>query len=203
MMARPLAQGDTLVAATHNAGKLRELRALAEPCGVRLVAAAELGLAEPDETEADFCGNARLKAQAAARAAGLPALADDSGFCVAGLGGAPGVLSARWAGAGRDFAAAMARVHAALGDNPDRRAWFACALCLGFPDGETATFFGRVEGNLVWPPRGEHGFGYDPIFQPLGATLTYGEMAAAAKAVTSHRARAMAQLRAAFFAGRG
>jgi XTP/dITP diphosphohydrolase len=170
---------------------------LLAPFGVRLVSAADLGLPEPEETAADFAGNARLKALAAAGASGLPALADDSGFCVAALGGAPGVFSARWAGPEKDFAAAMARVAREAGAAEDRRAWFVCALCLAWPEGRTATFLGRVEGNWVWPPRGELGFGYDPIFVPLGGMLTYGEMDPAAKHATSHRARAMTQFRSA------
>ena len=193
-MARRLAAGARLVLASHNKGKLREIAALMAPHGVAAISAADLGLPEPGETAPDFAGNARLKALAAAQAAGLPALADDSGFCVAARDSAPGVLSARWAGPDKDFAAAMTRVHAALGDAEDRRAWFVCALCLAWPDGETATFLGRVEGSVVWPPRGANGFGYDPIFVPAGGALTYGEMAAEAKHAGSHRARAMAQL---------
>ncbi len=142
-------------------------------------------------------GNARLKALAAARASGLPSLADDSGFCVAALGGAPGVVSARWAGAARDFGAAMARVRREVGEAADRRAWFVCALCLGWPDGQTDSFFARVDGGLAWPPRGENGFGYDPIFVPAGCTLTFGEMTHEAKEAISHRARAFAQFAAA------
>ena len=196
-MARRLAAGSRLVLASHNKGKLREIAELMAPHGVHAISAAALGLPEPEETAPDFAGNARLKALAAARGAGLPALADDSGFCVAGLGGQPGVLSARWAGPEKDFAAAMARVQAELGDAADRRAWFVCALCLAWPDGETATFLGRVEGNFTWPPRGGHGFGYDPVFTPAGGSQTYGEMAPAEKHASSHRARAMAQLVAA------
>jgi XTP/dITP diphosphohydrolase len=188
-----LLEGTRLVLASHNAGKLREIAELLAPYGIDLVSAGTLGLAEPEETAPDFAGNARLKASLAANASGLPALADDSGFCVAALGGAPGVLSARWAGPDKDFAAAMARVHALTGDAADRRAWFVCTLCLAWPGGKTATFLGRVEGQMVWPPRGDRGFGYDPLFVPQGGTLTYGEMDPAAKHATSHRARAMAQ----------
>ncbi len=193
-MARRLARGARLVMATHNQGKLREIVALLEPHGVDVVSAAALGLAEPAEPAPDFIGNARIKALAASEASGLPALADDSGFCVAALGGAPGVLSARWAGPGKDFAAAMARVHAELGETADRRAWFTCVLTLAWPDGETASFLGRAEGSLVWPPRGTGGFGYDPMFVPSGGSLTYGEMAPGEKHATSHRARAFAAL---------
>jgi len=198
-MTRRLAQGARLLLASHNAGKLREIAELVAPHGIGVVSAAELGLPEPEETATDFVGNARIKALAGARGAGLPALADDSGFCVAALGGAPGVYSARWAGPSRDFAAAMARVNREMGDTPDRRAWFVCALCLAWPDGETATFVGRVDGEAVWPPRGEHGFGYDPMFLPAGSAQTFGEMAPAAKHAISHRARAFAQLLAACF----
>jgi XTP/dITP diphosphohydrolase len=196
-MARRLERGARLVLASHNAGKLAELADLFAPFGVSLVSAGALGLPEPEETAPDFVGNARLKAVAASSASGLPALADDSGFCVAALGGAPGVVSARWAGPEKNFLAAMQRVQRECGANPDRRAWFVCALCLAWPDGETASFFGRVEGSLVWPPRGGLGFGYDPMFAPSGGALTYGEMAPAKKHATSHRARAMAQLAAA------
>ncbi len=198
-MARHLARGARLVLASHNPGKLREIAELVRPHGVTVIAAAELGLPEPEETAADFVGNARIKAVAAATASGLPALADDSGFCVAALGGAPGVYSARWAGEGRDFAAAMARVNTEIGANPDRRAWFVCALCLAWTDGETATFVGRVDGQAGWPPRGDKGFGYDPIFLAQGAGETFGEMEPARKHAVSHRARAFAQLVAACF----
>lgn len=193
-MARRLEPGARLVLASHNPGKLAEIAALVRPHGVSVVAAGELGLPVPDETADNFVGNAGIKALAAARGAGLPALADDSGFCVAALGGAPGAHSARWAGAERDFAAAMARVNAEMGANPDRRAWFVCALCLAWPDGATATFVGRVDGEAVWPPRGERGFGYDPMFVPLGADQTFGEMEPDQKHAISHRARAFAQL---------
>ena len=198
-MARRLAAGSRLVIASHNPGKLREIAELIAPHRVDCVSAAVLGLPEPPETAPDFIGNARLKALAAARAAQQPALADDSGFCVAALGGAPGLLSARWAGPAKDFSHAMRRVHAELGEAADRRAWFACALCLGWPDGETATFLGRVEGAAIWPPRGERGFGYDPMFVPQGGAATYGELDPAEKHATSHRARAFAQLLAACF----
>ena len=194
-MTRRLVAGARVVLATHNAGKLRELAELMAPRGIGLVSAGELGLPEPAEDAPDFAGNARLKALAATTT-GLPALADDSGFCVAALGGAPGVHSARWAGPGRDFAAAMQRVHLAM-DGPDSRAWFISALCLAWPDGHTATFVGRSPGTAVWPPRGGHGFGYDPMFQPAGHDRTYGEMNPAEKHATNHRARAVAQLFAA------
>ncbi len=194
-MIRTLRPGDTIVLASHNPGKLRELEPMMTPFGVTVVSAGALGLPEPDETEPDFAGNARLKALAAATASGLPAMADDSGFCVAALGGAPGVLSARWAGPGKDFTAAMQRVHDEAGQ--DGRAWFMCALSLAWSDGESATFLGRVDGHTVWPPRGGLGFGYDPMFVPAGSGLSYGEMDPALKHATSHRARAFAAFRAA------
>ncbi len=174
--ARRLRRGERLVVATHNAGKLREIAALLLPCEVETVSAGALGLPEPEETATTFADNARLKARVAARAANLPALADDSGFSAAALGGAPGVVSARWAGPDKDFAAAMRRVWDEMAGCEDRRAWFTCALCLAWPDGEQATFVGRVEGSVTWPPRGSHGFGYDPLFVPLGEAETYGEM---------------------------
>lgn len=189
--------GPKLVLATHNPGKLVEIADLLRPLSIEVVSAGELGLPEPEEDAPDFVGNAQLKALASARGSGLPALSDDSGFCVAALGGAPGVYSARWAGPGKDFAVAMERVHCELSDNADRRAWFMCALCLAWPGGETATFLGRAGGTLIWPPRGRLGFGYDPIFVPHGEVLTYGEMEPSAKHASSHRARAMSQLLAA------
>ena len=191
---RRLIHGDRLVLATHNPGKVRELAEMLRPHGIEVVSAGALGLPEPVEDAPDFVGNARLKALSAAQASGLPALADDSGFSVAALGGAPGVLSARWAGPGKDFAAAMARVHREMAGHADRRAWFTCALSLAWADGVTATFLGRAEGTVAWPPRGGRGFGYDPMFVGLGSTETYGEMDPARKHATSHRARAMAQL---------
>lgn len=195
-MARHLAPGSRLVLASHNRGKLAEIGELLAPHGVEAVAASALGLPEPEETADDFVGNARIKALAAALASGLAALADDSGFSLAALGGAPGIHAARWAGPARDFPGAMAEVARRLGDNPDRRAWFTCALTLAWPDGETASFLGRVEGEMVWPPRGKRGFGYDPIFAPHGSAETYGEMAPETKHIDSHRARAFAALRA-------
>jgi XTP/dITP diphosphohydrolase len=187
-----LGRGDRLVLASHNTGKLREIEALLMPFGVVVLSAGSLGLSEPDETEPDFAGNARLKAVAAASASQMPALADDSGFCVAALGGAPGVLSARWAGPDKDFAAAMARVNDQAGGTS--HAWFVCALCLAWPAGPTATYLGRVDGRMCWPPRGGLGFGYDPMFVPVGSASSYGEMDPAAKHASSHRARAFSSL---------
>lgn len=196
-MARRLTPGTRLVIATHNPGKLREIDELLRPHGFAVVSAGALGLPEPAEDAPDFVGNARLKALAATQARGLPALADNSGFCVAALDGRPGVFSARWAGAEKDFDAAMARVHAELGEARDRRAWFIAVLCLAWPDGHTETFEGRVDGTAIWPPRGTRGFGYDPMFLPDGATETFGEMVPDTKHAVSHRARAFGQLLAA------
>jgi non-canonical purine NTP pyrophosphatase (RdgB/HAM1 family) len=193
-MPRRFTRGQTLVLASHNKGKLREIEALLHPMGIEVVSAGDLGLPEPAEDAPDFAGNARIKALAAAQASGLPALSDDSGFCVAALGGAPGVLSARWAGPSKDFAQAMATVHERMADNPDRRAWFIAALCLAWPDGHTETFLGRIDGTVAWPPRGDKGFGYDPMFQPEGDDRTFGEFDPAEKHAVSHRARAFAQL---------
>jgi len=198
-MARKLTRGARLVLASHNPGKLREIEDLLHPFGIDVVSAGALGLPEPIEDAPDFTGNARIKALAAARGSGLPALSDDSGFCVAALGGAPGVFSARWAGPSKDFGPAMARVNRELGDTADRRAWFIAALCLGWPDGHTETFMGRVDGTVVWPPRGDRGFGYDPIFLPSGSRQTFGEIDPERKHAVSHRARAFAQLVSACF----
>ncbi|MDB5374769.1 MAG: non-canonical purine pyrophosphatase [Belnapia sp.] len=198
-MARRLAPG-RLVLATHNAGKLREVAALLTPYGMDVVSVGQLGLPEPAETEDSFLGNAGIKALAAARAAGLPALADDSGFSVASLGGDPGVRTADWAelpDGTRDYAMAMAKVAALAAPFADRRAWFSCALVLAWPDGHTEGFEGRVEGSWVQPPRGDRGFGYDPMFLPAGHAETFGEMDPAAKHAMSHRARAFALLSAA------
>jgi non-canonical purine NTP pyrophosphatase (RdgB/HAM1 family) len=193
-MARPLDPGSRLVLASHNPGKLAEIRELLLPWDIHVVAAGDLGLPEPEETEPTFSGNARLKAQAAAEASHLPALADDSGFCVDALGGAPGIYSARWAGPAKDFALAMRRVHDEAGEPADRGAFFISVLCLAWPDGHYEVFEGRVEGEWVWPPRGKRGFGYDPMFRPHGEQETYGEMDPARKTATSHRARAFAAL---------
>ena len=186
--------------ATHNPGKVREIAALLGPFGMDVVAAGDLGLPEPEETGTTFRANAELKALASATASGLPALADDSGLCVDALDGAPGIYSARWAGASKDFGAAMAKVHDEMtarggGDT----AHFVCALSLAWPDGHVETFEGRIDGSLVWPPRGTLGFGYDPVFVPEGMTETFGEIDPDAKHAMSHRARAFAQLVAACF----
>lgn len=191
--------GDRLLVATHNSGKLEEISALLRPLGVAAVGAAELGLPEPAETEATFVGNARIKAHAASRAAGLPALADDSGIEVAALGGAPGVHTADWAQTprGRDFVQAMARTWQLLeaaGAPEPRRARFCCTLVLAWPDGHDEVFEGAVEGRIVWPMRGTQGHGYDPVFLPDGHDVTFGEMDRWAKNRISHRAVAFRKL---------
>lgn len=190
-----------ILVASHNEGKVKEIRALLDPFGVETVSAAELDLPEPEETGTTFKANAELKALAAATAADMPALSDDSGLAVDALAGEPGIYSARWAetGEGRDFAFAMQRVEKELGainGGPDgnRNARFVCALTLAWPDGHMETFEGEVKGGLVWPGRGTWGFGYDPIFVPNGHRLTFGEMDPAAKHAISHRADAFAQL---------
>ena len=201
-MPRPLT--GKVVIATHNAGKLREMRDLLEPFGIEAVSAGELGLPVPAETGHMFSENAAIKAHAAAKATGLPALSDDSGLCVDALDGAPGLFSADWAGPDKDFAAAMARLERELarrGIGPDRRrAHFVAALVVAWPDGHEELFEGRVFGRVVWPPRGSQGFGYDPMFQPDSAEVTFGEMSPDEKhgidweapepRAMSHRARA-------------
>ncbi len=198
MIKRKLQPGP-LVAATHNAGKVRELKDLFEPAGLVVRSAIELGLDEPEETEMTFTGNALLKARAAAIATGEPALSDDSGLSVTALGGQPGIYSARWAGEPRDFGRAMEKVQAALNDigAEDRSAKFVCALAVVWPDGEEVVFEGEVHGTLVWPPRGDRGFGYDPMFVATGKSVTFGEMDPAKKHGMSHRADAFKKLRAA------
>lgn len=190
---------DRLVIASHNDGKLREIQALLEPFAVEIISAKALDLPEPDETGDSFIANAELKALAASRACGLPALADDSGLCVNGLGGAPGIYSARWAGPAKDFGMAMARIQRELGDAADRSAYFICALSVAWADGHIRSFEGRVDGSIVWPARGHRGFGYDPIFQAQDMIQTFGEMDPDAKHAISHRARAFASLVADLF----
>ncbi len=193
-----LVQSVRLVVATHNPGKVPEIAALLDG-RFQLVSAGELGLPEPEETEATFVGNAVLKARAAAQASGLIAIADDSGLSVTALGGAPGVRSARWAEVGgrRDFAAAMARVERELAGAVDHRAWFTSALAVAWPDGPVVAVEGEVHGTLTFPGRGRNGFGYDPIFTPAGGKRTFGEMLHAEKEAISHRAVAFAKLKAA------
>ena len=197
-MALKLEPGARLVVATHNPGKAVEIAAILEN-RFSLVTASELGLAEPDETETTFMGNALLKARAAAEASGLIALADDSGLSAAALDGAPGIFSARWAGPGKDFSLAMAKVEARVEEagSEDLSCWFTCALAVAWPDGPAVVVEGRVDGTLTFPGRGTLGFGYDPIFTPLGRGQTFGEMAPAAKDAMSHRALAFAKLKAA------
>jgi XTP/dITP diphosphohydrolase len=192
-----LERGARLVVASHNPGKVREIAELLAPYGIEAVAAAALGLSEPEETGTTFAENARLKAVAAAKAARLPALADDSGLEVDVLNGSPGVHSARWAGAAKDFGVAMQRLASEIETHggwtsPGPRANFICLLCLAWPDGEARLFGGNVFGHLVWPPRGSRGFGYDPMFIADGEQVTFGEMEPTAKHAISHRARAFA-----------
>ena len=191
-MPRPFTD-DRLVIASHNRGKVEEISALLMPFRIAALAAASLGIPEPEETGDSFEANAALKAGAAAEASGLPALADDSGLVVPALGGAPGIYSARWAGPTKDFRIAMARVHREL-DEQDRSALFVAVLALAWPDGNLEQFRGEVTGALVWPPRGERGFGYDPMFVPDGGEATFGEIQPAQKHRISHRARAFAKL---------
>jgi XTP/dITP diphosphohydrolase len=190
-----------LVIASHNPGKVDEIAALVAPFDTVIVAAAPLGIPEPEETGDTFEANAALKARAAVEAAGLPALADDSGLVVPALGGAPGIYSARWAGPAKDFRAAMERVNRELGDG-DRSASFVAVLALAWPDGHVELFRGEVSGTLTWPPRGDRGFGYDPMFIPVGGALTFGELDPAEKHRISHRARAFAKLVEGCFQGR-
>jgi len=193
---------DTLVLATHNQGKLREIKELLADRQIEVLSAAALGLDEPEETETSFTGNARLKARAAAQATSLPALADDSGLVVEALNGDPGIYSARWAGPEKDFAMAMQQVEQKLAESgsDDRRAHFICSLSLVWPDGFDVTVEGRVDGTLVWPPRGSNGFGYDPMFIADGYDQTFGEMDPALKHAIGHRADAFDQLLRACFA---
>jgi XTP/dITP diphosphohydrolase len=198
-----------LVIATHNAGKLPEMSALLMPYGMQVVSAGELGLPEPEETGTTFAKNALIKAHAAARGSGLPAFADDSGLCVAALGGAPGVYTADWAermtyegGPGRDWYMAMGKVEgklAELGADADRSAYFISTLALAWPDGHAQVFEGRAPGSLTWPPRGKMGFGYDPVFVPEGYSETFAELGTEGKQRLSHRAAAFANLVAASF----
>jgi XTP/dITP diphosphohydrolase len=208
-MRRPLT--GKAVIATHNAGKLREMQELLAPFGVEAVSAAELGLPVPAETGHMFAENAAIKAHAAAQATGLPAISDDSGLCVDALDGAPGLFTADWAGPNKDFAAAMGRVERELqkrgvAEHGNRKAHFVSALVIAWPDGHEELFEGRVFGHVVWPPRGNEGFGYDPMFQPEGLTETFGEISREAKhgidwgkpepEALSHRARAFLSLAA-------
>jgi XTP/dITP diphosphohydrolase len=187
-------EGNKLVIASHNQGKVREIGELLAPYGVETVSAGDLGLPEPVEDGLTFIANAEIKALAAATASGIPALADDSGLEVDALGGEPGIYSARWAGPSKDFSVAMAAVNEKLGDTTNRKANFTCALTLAWPDGHMESFEGKVFGDLTWPMRGEKGFGYDPVFIPTGHTVTFAEMEPAEKHAMSHRAHAFKQL---------
>ena len=191
--------GGRLVVASHNQGKVREIRELLASFKADVISAGELNLPEPEETESTFIGNAKLKALAAAKASGLPALSDDSGLAVSALDGAPGIYSARWAGPSKDFTAAMLRVEKEMAGTADRSAKFVCALALCWPDSHCEVFEGEVHGTLSFPPRGTKGFGYDPIFVPVDLETTFAEMEPAAKHAMSHRARAFAQLVASCF----
>lgn len=191
--------GSKLIIASHNKGKVREIGELLAPFGVETVSAGDLDLPEPIEDGLTFVANAEIKAIAAAKAAGMPALADDSGLEVAALDGEPGIYSARWAGPSKDFAVAMEAVNEKLGDTGNRGANFTCALTLAWPDGHMESFEGKVYGDLTWPKRGEKGFGYDPIFIPTGHDVTFAEMEPADKHAMSHRANAFAQLICACF----
>lgn len=202
---------ETLVIATHNAGKLKEISALLAPFGMNCISAGSLGLPEPAETGTTFVENALIKARAAAEGSGLPALADDSGLCVDALGGRPGVYTADWAErqwfegpVGRDWYMAMGKVEGLLaeqGPEVDRSGWFACVLAIAWPDGTSAVYEGKVDGTLTWPPRGALGFGYDPVFVPLGGSQTFAEIDPAEKHRISHRADAFARLVADQFRG--
>ena len=197
-MARPF-KHDRLIIASHNPGKVSEIADLMLPFGVEVISAAELNLDEPEETGETFVDNALLKAHAAAKAANLPALADDSGLAVNALAGAPGVYSARWAGPGKDFVVAMEKVEELLRGSEDRSSMFVCALALAWPDGHAEVFEGFVEGEITWPPRGEKGFGYDPIFTADGENITFAEMDPSRKHTMSHRADAFRKLVSACF----
>ncbi len=186
--------GGQLVIASHNPGKVREIGDLLADFGADVISAAELDLPEPVEDGLTFIANAQIKAKAAALASGFPALADDSGLAVHALGGEPGIYSARWAGPSKDFSIAMRKVEQALENNEDRSAHFACALTLCWPDGHMESFAGRVDGDMVWPPRGDKGFGYDPTFVADGMDITFAEMQPAAKHAISHRAQAFRKL---------
>lgn len=188
---------ETLVIATHNDGKLAEFQDMIH--GIDMVSAGELNLPEPVEDGHTFFENALIKALACAKASGRPCLADDSGLCVSALNGAPGIYSARWAGEFKDFRMAMELVQEKVGDNPDRSAAFVSVLVLAWPDGHYESAEGRVEGELVWPPRGKNGFGYDPMFMPVGDTRTFGEMDMQEKKAFSHRAKAVEELKKSVF----
>ena len=188
-----------IIIASHNQGKVREISALLKPYGIEAISAADLGLHEPEETGKTFVANAELKARSASETTNQPSLSDDSGLVVPALNGEPGIYSARWGGKEKNFNLAMNMIEERLGANTNKSAYFVAALALCWPDGHCETFEGRVEGNLVWPPRGKLGFGYDPMFVPSGGEKTFGEMEPAAKHAISHRAKAFAKLEKACF----
>lgn len=188
---------DKLVLASHNKGKLEEFRFLLAPYAITLFSASDFSLPEPEEVEDSFEGNARLKAIAAAQTTRLPALADDSGFCVEAIEGRPGIHSARWGGPEKDFNKAMRRIHEEMNGSSNHKAWFISILCIAWPDGTYRSFEGRVDGQFVWPPRGHYGHGYDPVFQPEGTGTTFAEMLEQEKNKMSHRGRAFSLFQAA------
>jgi len=199
MTIRKLKKGEEIIVASHNQGKVREIEALLAPFGLSAISASTLNLPEPVEDGATFIENAKIKALAAAQASGKPSLSDDSGLCVDTLGGDPGIYSARWAGPEKDFSVAMKAIEDALQEKDatsleSRAAHFICVLCIAWPDDHCEIFEGKVFGHMMWPPRGEHGFGYDPTFQPTGYDQTFGEMDAEFKHKISHRADAFQQL---------
>lgn len=190
---RKIDHGSKLVVATHNAGKAKEISSLLSPFQIQTYSAKELKLPEPEETGSSFYENAKIKAVAAALQSGLPSLADDSGFCINALNGDPGIYSSRWAGPNKDYAMAMQTMHDKLEEFQDRSCYFVSVLCLAFPDGFTCDFEGRINGQFIWPARGENGHGYDPIFQPDGFSVTFAEMTEAEKNKISHRGLAFQQ----------
>lgn len=190
---RKIEHGSKLVIATHNTGKAKEISSLLSPFQIQTYSAKELNLPEPEETGSSFYENAKIKAMAAALQSGLPSLADDSGFCINALNGDPGIYSARWAGPNKDYAMAMQTMHEKLEGFQDRSCYFVSVLCLAFPDGFTCEFEGKINGEFIWPARGENGHGYDPIFQPDGFSVTFAEMTEAEKNKISHRGLAFQQ----------
>lgn len=190
---RKIEHGSKLVVATHNAGKAQEIRSLLIPFQIQTYSASDLNLPEPEETGSSFCENAKIKALAATQKSGLPSLADDSGFCINALNGDPGIYSARWAGPNKDYSMAMRTMYEKLGESKDRSCYFISVLCLAFPDGVTFEFEGKIDGEFIWPARGQNGHGYDPIFQPKGYSVTFAEMTETEKNAISHRGLAFQQ----------
>lgn len=190
---RKIEHGSKLVVATHNAGKAQEIRSLLSPFQIQTCSAGDLNLAEPEETGSTFNENAKIKAMAATLKSGLPSLADDSGFCINALNGDPGIYSARWAGPNKDYSMAMRTMYDKLQAFEDHSCYFISVLCLAFPDGYSCEFEGRIQGDFIWPARGHHGHGYDPIFQPKGFSVTFAEMTEVEKNKISHRGLAFQQ----------